>query len=995
MQAASRHLPPPTSTSTSAAVLAEQAYVLLKRYPSSPTQQLHSLSSHFTAQAASHFLLNSQFNQTLTLNFLNWARNSSFFSFHPQCLALHILTNFKLYKSAQSLAENLVISTNNNNNNNNKDEDDDVVAVSIFECLKSTYHQCNSSSSVFDLLVKSYANLNRIKDALVTINLAKSSGFMPGVLSYNSVLDVMFKSKDWVYKAEEFYGELIKSQISPNVFTFNVMIQGFCREKKLDKALGFYNEMEKMGCLPNVVTFNTIVDSYCKLGNIDEALQVFDLMQQRGLQPNLITYNVVINGFCQQGRMKDTEQVLNEMECRGLGPDKVTYNTLVNGYCKEDDVTYDTLMEHCSNAEFKSVVALMKSYCMKGLMNEADRVFESIYERDWKPDGAAYNVIIHGHCRCGNVQKALDLYKDMVLKGFVPNTVCVIALTKSLFNEGMNEELNQVISDVLKSCRLNDAEIAKALVEINHKEGNMEVVFDVLTNMANDGFLPYSGRNAISEAMVKRKRKEIPSSYVIISDTDNDDDVDEEEEEIINTSSSSSDEHSEWSVEDDDDEHKEEESDVESIENENEYDSESDDIVDDHGKNSKPPYDRIVQLLKGGHDLEPLSLEECKVYLRKHGLRITGTKAVCIQRIQEHWRIKDGNGEKLYPRSSLCINCTGDVCKGDVVLFTQRVFTKFDKVTRSGNLVGKRTVAGRVVKESYGAAKQQHTFTVEVLWSKGVKKLPPLSPVLVKGRNLYKMKTFRQRWDNEAERLKVLAEKHKRGAAARELRARKRACFESKGSKCRRHSNHTGRAPKRLRNEEPGLTTRSERGKHENSREKAPLMKQPKPKKDDKHVAQKISAERLRSTQCNRNRDTFIHPRSLHGHQLRSHPTNVVSELPGSRVVSRFSSYDVGSAPIDMRMQQECDHNHFRQQAYFGPGYNFDPRSLNYYQNQVATDMREPSIPLEMRHCRGSAHGLLRCSTRGCNYSQARNCVVSSCFRCCRRIGRRCHGHQN
>lgn len=69
---------------------------------------------------------------------------------------------------------------------------------------------------------------------------------------------------------------------------------------------------------------------------------------------------------------------------------------------------------------------------------------------------------------------------------------------------------------------------------------------------------------------------------------------------------------------------------------------------------------------------------------------------------------------------------------------------RFSKGARHGRVRGSRTVAGRVVKESYGAAKQQHTFTVEVLWSSGVRKLPPLTPLLVKGRNLYKMKTYRQ-----------------------------------------------------------------------------------------------------------------------------------------------------------------------------------------------------------------------------------------------------------
>ena len=35
-------------------------------------------------------------------------------------------------------------------------------------------------------------------------------------------------------------------------------------------------------------------------------------------------------------------------------------------------------------------------------------------------------------------------------------------------------------------------------------------------------------------------------------------------------------------------------------------------------------------------------------------------------------------------------------------------------------------------------------YKVEVLWSKGIDRLPLLFLLLVKGRNLYKMRTFRQ-----------------------------------------------------------------------------------------------------------------------------------------------------------------------------------------------------------------------------------------------------------
>ena len=61
------------------------------------------------------------------------------------------------------------------------------------------------------------------------------------------------------------------------------------------------------------------------------------------------------------------------------------------------------------------------------------------------------------------------------------------------------------------------------------------------------------------------------------------------------------------------------------------------------------------------------------------------------------------------------------------------LLNRFDKVTRHGGLIGKRTVAGRVVKESYGASKQQHTFTVRLLFCSSIHFLqsPYMFPTLV------------------------------------------------------------------------------------------------------------------------------------------------------------------------------------------------------------------------------------------------------------------------
>ncbi|KAF3527721.1 hypothetical protein DY000_02037299 [Brassica cretica] len=99
-------------------------------------------------------------------------------------------------------------------------------------------------------------------------------------------------------------------------------------------------------------------------------------------------------------------------------------------------------------------------------------------------------------------------------------------------------------------------------------------------------------------------------------------------------------------------------------------------------------------------EIPPKCKKDCKAYLRKQFF---------IERILEHWRIRDGRGESLYPRSSSAIKL-------------------YEKMKASEHIMGRRTVAGKVVKESYGTAKHQHTFTIEVFWCEGMQKLPPLYP---------------------------------------------------------------------------------------------------------------------------------------------------------------------------------------------------------------------------------------------------------------------------
>ncbi|SEQ87725.1 hypothetical protein SAMN05216548_108174 [Faunimonas pinastri] len=119
------------------------------------------------------------------------------------------------------------------------------------------------------------------------------------------------------------------------------------------------------------------------------------------------------------------------------------------------------------------------------------------------------------------------------------------------------------------------------------------------------------------------------------------------------------------------------------------------------------------------------------------------------------------------------IRCTGDACRGDEVRFYRAIFSGS---YRRASFEGFERVTGKIISDSYGSAKQQHTFTI--LLGDGTK-------TRIKGRNLYSNGVYRKPWADQNARQEALDEKHERGDSARAYRDWRRA-FEGE----HRHHNH-------------------------------------------------------------------------------------------------------------------------------------------------------------------------------------------------------------
>lgn len=121
------------------------------------------------------------------------------------------------------------------------------------------------------------------------------------------------------------------------------------------------------------------------------------------------------------------------------------------------------------------------------------------------------------------------------------------------------------------------------------------------------------------------------------------------------------------------------------------------------------------------------------------------------------YEISNYEGDEEYS-----IDCTGDACVGDEVRFDRATFYGS---YRSPTFGGFERITGKIVSDSYGKLKQQHTFTITT--ENG-------DTIRIKGRNLYANGLYRKPWADEEKREEVLDEKHERGDIARKARRARR-----------------------------------------------------------------------------------------------------------------------------------------------------------------------------------------------------------------------------
>ncbi|XP_071711563.1 pentatricopeptide repeat-containing protein At1g15510, chloroplastic [Rutidosis leptorrhynchoides] len=309
-----------------------------------------------------------------------------------------------------------------------------------------------------------------------------------------------------------------------NVFSWNVLISGYCKAGYFDEVLNLYHRMLWAGVQPDVYTFasvlktcggvpdlvrgrevhvhvlrfgfgldidvnNSLVSMHMKCGDLYNARLVFDKMSVK----DTISWNAMISGYFENDEFLEGLYLFREMINCSINPDLMTITSVISA-CEviSDERLGKAVHGYATKREFRNDVSidnsLIQLYASVGAWEEAEKAFKRIRLKDV----VSWTSIISGYEKNGLPEKAIKVYKNMRIEGVTPDEITIASAVSAcaslrLLDLGIElhefAKTNGLISYVI---------VANALIDLYSKCKLIDKALEVFQKIHNKNVISWT-----------------------------------------------------------------------------------------------------------------------------------------------------------------------------------------------------------------------------------------------------------------------------------------------------------------------------------------------------------------------------------------------------------------------------------------------------------------------------------------------------------------------
>ncbi|KAI4326180.1 hypothetical protein MLD38_031518 [Melastoma candidum] len=274
-----------------------------------------------------------------------------------------------------------------------------------------------------------------------------------------------------------------------NAFVFTTLLNLLVSMKSSDDCDAVHASICKLGLERNAYVGTALIDAYSLCGNVSSAKKVFDEISCK----DLVSWTGMLTCLAENGFSEDTIAMFSRMRKLPFKPNNYTFASVLKGSIGLDDLKlgrsiHGYILKLRYELDLYVGVGLLELYSKIGLMNDAERVFEEIPNKDV----IHWSFMIGRFSQAEESEKAVGLFLDMRRDSVVPNqftfasTLQACATIESL-------KLGQQLHCLVIMIGLDsDVYVLNALMDVFAKCGRINIAFDIFTEAKTRNDVTYN-----------------------------------------------------------------------------------------------------------------------------------------------------------------------------------------------------------------------------------------------------------------------------------------------------------------------------------------------------------------------------------------------------------------------------------------------------------------------------------------------------------------------
>ncbi|XP_010273363.1 PREDICTED: pentatricopeptide repeat-containing protein At2g13600-like [Nelumbo nucifera] len=287
---------------------------------------------------------------------------------------------------------------------------------------------------------------------ILSSSLTKSTAV---TVNHNASDAVSHSRLSHMFKAQVLHASLLKTGLQNHVYRCNLLLQSYAESGGLSDA----HKLLRFMLQPNVVSYNIILSGYVKSRQIDEAQKLFSITPE----PDSRSWNIVISGCIQNQRLEEAMTHFVQMRCSSNRPDSYTYSIIIPSCDLEiGRQIHADITRVCSCSDVYLGTNLLRMYAEAGEMEDANRVFDGMTNRDL----VTWNALISCYSKFGKGEACLQLFRQLVSEGIRADHYTYAIILNELTSRLLVFEAMQVHSLIIKCGYCSDCFTSNTLVNL-------------------------------------------------------------------------------------------------------------------------------------------------------------------------------------------------------------------------------------------------------------------------------------------------------------------------------------------------------------------------------------------------------------------------------------------------------------------------------------------------------------------------------------------------